>query len=52
MHAIRNNLPDTGYSRLILDTGHAYGNVENIMKIIKKPERENSWIVLRNTIYS
>jgi hypothetical protein len=42
IHVIRSNRPDTGYSQHVLNTGHAYGDIENTMNIIKnKTEREN-----------
>jgi hypothetical protein len=39
IQAFQNNRPDTGYSRHILDTGHAYGNMENTMSIIRKTRK-------------
>jgi hypothetical protein len=30
----RNNGPDTGYSRHILDTGHTYGSIENTITLL------------------
>jgi hypothetical protein len=39
IEAIRNNRPDTGYCRHILDTGHAYGNIESTMTIIRKARK-------------
>jgi predicted transcriptional regulator len=40
IHAIRNNPPDTGYSRHLLNTGHTYGNIDNTMTIIRKARKE------------
>jgi hypothetical protein len=39
IHAIRNNRPNTGYSRHILDTGHTYGNIDSTMTIIRKARK-------------
>jgi hypothetical protein len=39
VQAMRNNRPDTGYCRHILDTGHAYGSIENTMAIIRKAKK-------------
>jgi hypothetical protein len=39
IQAIRNNRPDTGYCRHILDTGHAYGSIDNTMTILGKAKK-------------
>jgi hypothetical protein len=38
IQAIRNNNSNLGYSKHILNTGHAYGSITNIMDIIKTDE--------------
>jgi hypothetical protein len=39
IQAIRNNRPDAGYCRHILDTGYTYGNIGNTMAIIRKARK-------------
>jgi hypothetical protein len=35
IQGIRNNRTKAGYSQHILNTGHEYSNIENIMNILK-----------------
>jgi hypothetical protein len=35
IHAIRNNIGNSGYSNHILDTGHTYGTTADTMEIIR-----------------
>jgi hypothetical protein len=35
IHAIRNNNGNSGYSKYILNTGHTYGRITNIIKVLK-----------------
>jgi hypothetical protein len=39
IQAIRNNNDNSGYPNHILNTGHAYGSVTDILKIIKIEEK-------------
>jgi hypothetical protein len=39
LQAIRNNRPDTGYSRHILDFGHTNGNIEKTLTVLRKANK-------------
>jgi hypothetical protein len=39
IHATKNNRPNTGYSRYILDTEHTFDSTENTMAIIRKTRK-------------
>jgi hypothetical protein len=43
IHAIRNDNGNSGYSKHVLKTGHAYGSVTNTMRVLKtEREKENT----------
>jgi hypothetical protein len=47
IYAVRNNKPDEGYSRHILDREHTFRSVDDTMAIIRKATKEKCWNSLK-----